>query len=109
MMTSRHAIAPISAPTPIPATSPRFFEALSYPEIGVTIGVRFVEGAGYRVIARSADGERHMSPAAARRLASELQSDDPAVQEILAKAAAGLCATADQLETLLTKPAEGSA
>jgi hypothetical protein len=94
---------------PAPVEPPRFLEALSFPELGVTIGVRFIQGVGYRVVMRSAQEERHLSVAAARRLAGDLRSDDAGVQALLDKMGAGLRATADQLEMLLTKPTVGTA
>lgn len=95
-------------PTPTP-TGPKFHEALSFEELGVTIGVRHVAGVGYRVVIRTPEGERHLSVAAARRLAGDYAEDTGVASDLLAKVAAGLRATADQLEIILTRPAEGNA
>lgn len=102
-MSTNHAAAlPALAAAQAPASAPnRFFEALSFEGLGVTIGVRFVIGVGYRVVMKTPQEERHMSASRTRRLARDIE-DTPSLAEV----AAGLKATADQLDPI-SVPSEG--
>lgn len=79
-------------------------EATTLPDHGLTVGIDRLPGAGLRVAAHEMDsGERrHMSPAAARRLAREL--DESEEGPALAPVAVALRHAAQRLETALSEP-----
>lgn len=79
-------------------TGPRLIDATELPGFGLSVGLIFIQGAGYRVGASDPDGVRHMAPAAARRLARELSVGEHA--EELKPAIEALNNAADKLDAL---------
>lgn len=76
----------------------RIIDATELPDFGLSIGLIFIQGAGFRVATSDPEGARHMAPAAARRLANDLASGEHATE--LKPAVDALNAAADKLDAL---------
>lgn len=80
----------------------RLIEPTILPGLDLAVGVVFVQGAGYRVGAVSIDGLRHMSAAAARRYARDLEATPHAEQ--LRPAIEAVRAVADEVDRIMADP-----
>lgn len=77
---------------------PRLIEPIVLRDYGIAVGGVEIEGTGLRVGTFSDNTVRHMSPAAARRLAKQLAADDEA--PALGPVIEALNAVADRVEAV---------
>lgn len=73
-------------------------EDISLPDYEMSVGLVTVDGVGLRVSTAGAEGVRHMSAAAARRLAKTLEDGEHGAA--LRPVAAALRAKADELDAI---------
>lgn len=62
---------------------PTILNPTALPDQGITVGLIYVRGTGYRVCAEDSTAQRHMSAAAARRFAKQLEGQDAHVAAFL--------------------------
>lgn len=77
---------------------PTILNPTALPEHGITVGLVYVQGAGYRVCAEDSAVQRHMSAAASRRFAEQLEGQDAHVSAFLKPVIEALEAAAASLD-----------